>query len=371
MKKKKLTALVCALVLLLAMAVPVMGTNEVPTVYLLATNDKFCDLPGGALPTVVNGVVYVPYSVFDKSATGVDLGVYYGIGLGQTRGTSITLYSRSSSRLIFEVSMGTCQDENGNAMPFRATIQNAVPYVPAAAVCSFFGLQYSFLPTNNRGTLIRISNDAVTMTDSQFLSTGAQAMTLRYNNVLKNMNLPIPTASATPAPASSASPGGEKSDVRVYLAVDASRTDENILPLFPEGVQALFLFSPDALASQSALVRKAVAAGHSVGFTVSGTAAEAEEQLERGNQLLGHIARIRTRIVYAPEELRESLSTQGWLCWRPNVNESASYAILSLVDKARSEVRVQLPESLSAIGRVLPQLREEGYDLRVPIETDL
>ncbi len=369
--KKRPAAFFCALALLLALVLPALGVNDLPTVYLLATNDKFCDLPGGALPTVSNGVVYVPYSVFDKNATGVDLGVYYGIGLGQSRGTSITLYSRSGGMLIFEISMGTCRDGKDTAMPFRAITINAVPYVPAAAVCSFFGLQYSFLPTNNRGTLIRISSADATMTDSQFLSTGAQAMTTRYNNVLKNMNLPVPTASATPAPATSSTPGGAKSDVRVYLAVDASHADESLLSLFPEGVHILFLFSPDSLISQSGLIRKAVAAGHSVGLTVSGDHSEALGQLDAANRLLSHIARIRTRLVYAPAELRETLSADGWLCWQPNVNESASYAILSLVDQARSDVRVQLPESLSTIGRVLPQLREEGYDLRTPIETDL
>lgn len=369
--KKKLAALACAVALLFALSLPALSVNETPAVYILAVNDKFCDLPGGALPTVNNGVVYVPYSVFDKNATGVDLGVYYGIGLGQSRGTTITLYSRSSARLVFEINMGTCQDQSGAAMPFRAITKNAVPYVPAAAVCAFFGLRYSFLPTNNRGTLIRICSADATMTDSQFLSTGAQGMTTRYNNILKSMDLPIPAASATPAPAVTSTPGGEKRDVRVYLAVDASHADESLLALFPADVRILFLFSPDALAGQSALVRKAVAAGHSVGFTVSGSPEEAQEQLARGNRLLGHIARARTRLVYAPEELREDLAAAGWLCWQPNVNESASYAILSLVDKARSEVRVQLPESLSAIGRTVPQLREDGYDLRTPIETDL
>lgn len=367
--KKKLTALACAVALLFALSLPALSVNEPPAVYMLATNDKFCDLPGGTLPTVYNDVVYVPYNVFDKNATGVDLGVYYGIGLGQSRGTTITLYSRSSARLVFEINMGTCQDQSGAAMPFRAITKNAVPYVPAAAVCAFFGLRYSFLPTNNRGTLIRISSGEATMTDSQFLSTGAQGMTTRYNNILKNMDLPIPTT--TPAPIVSSAPGGAKGDVRVYLAVDASHADESLLALFPADVRILFLFSPDTLAGQSALVRKAVAAGHSVGFTVSGSPEEAQAQLERGNQLLSHIARTRTRLVYAPEELREGLTTAGWLCWRPNVNESASYAILSLVDKARSEARVQLPESLSVIGRTIPQLREDGYDLRTPIETDL
>lgn len=368
--KKKLTAIFCALAILLALALPVTGAGSTPAVYILAVNDKFCDLPGGALPVVVNGTLYVPYTVFDKRATGVDLGVYYGVGLGQSRGTTITLYSKDSTNvLIFAVTMGTCQDGEGNTMNFRATIQNAVPYVPAAVVCAFFGLQYSFLPTASRGTLIRISNAAATMSDNQFLSTGAQAMSTRYNNILQSMDLPTPP---TPTPAApTPTPGGEKEDVRVYLAVEADSSSSDLVSAFPDGVQALFLFSPDSLPAQSALVRKAVAAGHSVGLTVSGTEAEALGQLEQGNQLLAHIARTRTRIVSAPEELRETLTNAGWVCWQPNVSEDSSYAILSGVDLKRTVARVQLPASASVIGRVLPQLQEKGYDLRQPLETDL
>lgn len=369
--KKRIFALFCALALLLALALPASGSGAAPTVYILAVNDKFCDLPGGAQPVSVNGTLYVPYTVFDKSATGVDLGVYYGVGLGPS--TTITLYSQSPVRLVFWVNLGTCQDGDGNAMNFRATVYNRVPYVPAAAVCAFFGLQYSVLPTSNRGTLVRISNSAVSMSDSQFLSTGAQAMSTRYNNILQNMDFPSPpdvTPSSPPTPSSN--PGGAKGDVRVYLAVDASAAEADLTSCFPPGTQALFLFSPDSLPAQSAFVRKAVAAGHSVGLTVSSDSLEeALAQLERGNLLLSHIARVRTRLVSAPKELWEDLAAAGWACWQPNVNETTSYAILAGVDLKRAVARVDLPASAPIITRVLPRLREDGYDLRQPLETDL
>ena len=86
--KKRLAALLCAVVLLCAAALP-RAEAAASTVYLLATNDKMCDLPGGLLPVAVSGTIYVPYLVFDKATTGVDLGVYYG--LTQERGTILTL----------------------------------------------------------------------------------------------------------------------------------------------------------------------------------------------------------------------------------------------------------------------------------------
>ena len=89
--KKRPAAFFCALALLLALVLPALGVNDLPTVYLLATNDKFCDLPGDVRPVAVDGTVYIPYSIFDKDITGVDLGVYYGID--QAGDTILNLYS--------------------------------------------------------------------------------------------------------------------------------------------------------------------------------------------------------------------------------------------------------------------------------------
>lgn len=364
--KKRILALFCALGLLLALGLP--AARAANTVYILAVNDKFCDLPNGALPVSVNGTIYVPYTVFDKNATGVDLGVYYGIGL--TRGTTISLYSQSPDILVFSLGMGICQDGEGNTMNFRATTKNSIPYLPAAAVCEFFGLNYSFLPTANRGTLIRISNSAVTMSDSQFLSTGAQAMSTRYNNILRSMGLtedPLPTPSAAPTP--TPTPGGSKSDVRVYPAVDASDATIDLAGAFPAGTRGLVLFSPASLAAQSALVRKVVSAGHSIGLKLDGAEADPLSELERGNELLAHIARTRTRIVSAPDSLSAALTEAGWTLWESNVREGSAAATLAGVDAKRTVARVDLP--VSAVSRVMSQLVKDGYDLRQPLETDL
>ena len=88
--KKRLAPLLCALALVLGVfSFIAWGAGSTPTVYLLAANDKWCDPPTVALPLAVNGTIYVPYTLFDKDATGVDLGVYYG--LKQDRGTILSL----------------------------------------------------------------------------------------------------------------------------------------------------------------------------------------------------------------------------------------------------------------------------------------
>ena len=180
--KKRISALLCSLALVCALILPVWGSSG-STVYLLAVGDKFYD---AYRPVAVNGVVYVPYTIFDRTATGVDLGVYYGIT--PERGTILTLYSLSGM-LTFTMQMGTCEDNLGNSMSLHARWRNAIPYVPAAAVCSFFGLQYSFLPTTDRGTLIRITNpNSPGLADGFFLQSAQGAMAYRYNQIIQSQN---------------------------------------------------------------------------------------------------------------------------------------------------------------------------------------
>lgn len=369
--KKRLPALFAALAILtgaLALALPSFAVTS--TVYILAVNDKFADLT--TLPEAVNGIIYVPYTTFDKEATGEDLGVYYGIRQDRERGSVLSLYSLNGT-LTFAVNQGICTDGDGNTMNFRAVMRNGAVYVPASAVCTFFGLQYSYLPTSDRGTLIRICNASASLSDTVFLSAGSSGMLTRYNAILQSME-PDPTPTPTPTPprpTPTPPAGGNKADVRVYLAVDASEASEELVDHFPNGVRVLFLFTPDSLAGQSALVRKAVAAGHSVGLRVSGTLEETLEQLEQGNRLLSHIARVRTRIAAAPAGLTDALTEEGWLCWQATVTGTTSFTLLANLAAQRRVGKLTLPNDMGIIDRVVAQIRADGYTLRQPLETDL
>jgi len=366
--KPRLTAALCALAVVCALILPLQRVSAA-TVYLLAVNDKMCD----PLPIVVDGTVYVPYTAFDKNVTEVDLGVYYGLD----QGSVLTLYALSG-RLVFSVSAGTCTDNQGNQMSYHAVSRGGTIYVPASAVCGYFGLSYSFLPTSDRGTLIRICNSSANYTDSVFLSSVSRAMSQRYNSIVQAQDpqpSPSPSSPAvTPAPtaAPTAQPGvSGKEDVTVYLAMDASQAGEELLSLFGSE-RVLLLFTPDSLPAQSGLVRRAVAAGHSVGLMVDGDLETALAQLEEGNRLLTHIARIRTRLVSAPEGLTAQLSQAGWRCWQNNISPSDSAAaLLRALESKRSVARLLLPADAYVIGRVLSSLRADGYTLRQPLETEL
>lgn len=376
--KKRFAALFCALALVLGF-LSLSAWGAPTTIYLLAANDKMCDLPGNTLPVAVNGTIYIPYTVFDKDATGTDLGVYYGIK--QDKGTILNLYSLNGN-LTFTVNDSTCTDRDGNVMNFRAVIRNNIPYVPAQAVCSYFNLQYSFLVTPDRGTLIRICNSSASLSDLVFLSAASSAMLSRYNAVLQSMEpqptpavtaTPSPTPTVTPTPSSPPGPtANPKEHVRVYVAIDASEAEGDLTLALPDGFQALFLFTPDSLPGQSALVRRALAGGHSVGLIpTGGTTEEALESLKRGNVLLSHIARTRTRIAAASGELAQALSAEGWRFWQSNVSGSTAATLLANLNTRRTEGRLTLPANSYTISQVTSQIRADGYHCRLPIETEL
>jgi len=380
--KKRAFSLLLALCLLLGVLLPVQRAQAVGTVYLLAVNDKICDLPGGLLPVTVNGTVYIPYTAFDKATTGVDLGVYYGLDM--SKGTVLTLYALSGS-LTFTVDGGQCVDGQGNEMKFRAVIRNRAVYIPASAVCDYFGLTYSFLPTTDRGTLIRISSSSASLSDSAFLNAMALAMTSRYNAIVnKGQPQTTPTPAPTPAqssgpvstPAPTATPDPAevtREDVELFLALDASQAEEGILDLLPQSESSLLLlFTPDSLPAQAGLIRRAVSAGHAIGLTVDETDPEkALAELDRANDLLKHIARTRTPVAAAPAETADALRAQGWLVWEPTVTGSTATALLRDLDAASSPVRLTLPAEPLTVSRVLTKIREDRYDWRSTLETRL
>lgn len=367
--KKSLLSLFCAFLLATAVVFPALGSGSAPSVYILAVNDKVCDLPGRVLPLALNGTVYVPYTAFDKLSTGVDIGVYHG--LDPTEGTTLTLYSMNKI-LVFKVTQATCEDGQGNQMYFHAVKRYGIPYVPISAVCSYFGLTYAFLPTADRGTLVRISNGSARMSDSEFLAAAAPIMLNRYHDALSRMDPTISFSPAnSPAPVHTLTPSGNPDRPPVYLAVDASDLDADLSEVFQDGVYALLLYRPDSLAQHSRQVRKAIAAGNMIGLIVDGAYEEALEQLKRGNDLLTHIARVRTHTVWTSESLAAELKKDGWTCWESDVTGATVNELSNALERRRTATYVMLPSDESILRRAISKLQNDEYPIYMPLETVL
>lgn len=384
--KKRLMTLLCAAALVLGPALVSTARADTVEIYLMAENDQMLTLPVEAMPTWIGGVLYVPYTAFDWTVTGVNLGVSYGRIQGDG-GNSFMLYSLSGT-LTFDLNAGTCVDRSGQQMEMRAVSRNGWTFVPLAPVCSYFGLRYSYTPTNY-GTLIRITNGQERL-GSEFIQYAQDPMRTRYNNYLKQLypetSTPTPQTTPTPTPTPS---GTEPSrpELTVYLSFLCTGGDglEDILDqLDQEGVRALFLFRPEALEASGEQLRRIVGSGHAVGLSVEGTTlAQAEEALARGSALLERLARLTAHTVYleqAGREVSAALSEKGWAVWSPQLDQTGdtraavtrSNALMNAFDSRTGSVRVLLDDgsgTADVLERLLPRMEREDYRTRLALET--
>ena len=392
---KRMLACLCAAVLAVTLLASTQALADTPEIYIMAENDQILmDLPLEAMPAWIGGVIYVPYHAFDWTYTGVNLGVSYG----QDRtGTDykFTLYSLSGT-LIFDINAGTCVEQStGEDMGMKAVLRNGRVFVPLAGVCRYFGLSYSYTPTNY-GTLIRITNGQEWLTTSQFVESATNPMRIRYNDYLKAMGAtssPKPTTSSgggttTPTPSATPSPGEtDQRQLTVALAFQCTGTGaEQLLDALDEaGVRALLFFRPEALAENERAVRRAVGSGHTVGLSVpAGTEKQALEALEEGSRWLEENLHLRTHLALLEEPgdgVTQAVEEAGWACWSgdmdarddgrsQNVQRSA---LLGALEDERGAVRVLMDDSANGVGvleRALPRMEQEGYRFRLLVETD-
>ena len=73
------------------------------TICFVALNDNIPPISGDTIPIWSGGVLYVPYTIFDRTlVNNVDLGVYVS-----RSSTSVTLWNMRQI-LVFDLSAGTC-----------------------------------------------------------------------------------------------------------------------------------------------------------------------------------------------------------------------------------------------------------------------
>ena len=266
--------------------------TQAPAFYQISLNDALPVFSPSVTPLEVNGVIYVPYTIFDKNVTEVDLGVYASESRTGTQYT-VTLYNLRGL-LKFDLNANTCTGRDGENQDMRAIIRSGRVYVPASAVCSYFGLGYSLTPTEY-GTLVRITNGSEYLKGEKFLASAANLMRIRYEEYLQSLNPASPTPAPTPAPVPTPTPArpadGEppeesKREVRVYLAFlcgDGEGLDGILNTLERSQTQALFLFPPEALAQNAASIRRMAGSGHLVGlYTAASGLEDARADLEAG-----------------------------------------------------------------------------------------
>lgn len=389
MKRWKRSA---ALVLVLTMLVTLLNTAQAAgNIYLTAVNENLLELTSDTMPTWSNGVLYVPYTVFDGSYTGINLGI--SSSYSRDEGT-VTLYTLQQM-VVFDLNRGTCYNPlTEQTLSGRAILRNGRPYVPVAAVCSFFGLSYSVIDIDE-GYIVRIKGSGVVLSDYSFVDSAQNSIRNRIRDY-NQANQSQPTPGVLPPTYNPEEPDTEitvpddpvdTDIIPTYLAFsceDFQGLSEILDTLDSRNQRAIFFFDAQGLERQDDLIFRILGSGYSIGLIAQGRSTSATNRLlEEANQTLSQVAYTRTSVVLVPESQREELEAEGWICWDETASAvptqgvgTNTYANQVLKRISGNHTRVYLTlDASSETARVLPtllrRLAEEGYGVSVPLETRL
>ena len=368
--------LAAALVCLTALLTPALAAEDV---YFVSVNDRLRPLTADTMPAWVDGTLYVPASVFDENLTESKLGLY--CNQSQSNDT-VTVYNLRQM-LVFDLVQGNSRNQHtGEIFSDRAITRNGRAYLPVEAVCRFFGLTYSYRHTDF-GYLIRIKSSSVILDDLSFIDAASSLMSDRLRQYQQSQP-PVEQPDGT---------GGQEGDepspvsVRVCLAFvcgSGEAAAEILDQLDAAGGRGLFFFPAQDLAGWDDLVRRVVGSGHCVGLTAQGgSAGETRALLEQGNQALAHIARTAAVTALVPQEQRQELEQEGWVCWDETVSglaregeseSSCASRVLSSIGTRQRTVYLTLDDtdfSAQVLQRLLRRLGSGAYTILTPLETRL
>lgn len=113
-----------ALILALALCLPLVTVSAADTVYFTSMNDSLMGLSDSTMPYWSGGYLYVPASSFN----GRDINVYYSRSADKQ---TLILYSGKRA-LSFDLGQDETYDSYGNIYAERAQLRGGTPYVPVA-----------------------------------------------------------------------------------------------------------------------------------------------------------------------------------------------------------------------------------------------
>lgn len=362
--KKVLLALALCTVLALGIAAPAFGSSG--TIYLMAVNERVLDVTAENMPTVMGGVLYVPYTMLSIRDTGINLGV--SALYSTTRRT--VLVSSGQSGIVFDLQTNTAKDLQDNPVSARAMVRNSMTFLPIDYLCSYFGTISCSRVQSDYGTVVRVTNSAVVLRDPDFVDAAdsllAESLRGYYASITPGATAPVPTVPPTAPPV----------QAEVLLALRWGEQGEELARLLEDrGARALFLFTAGELREQDDTVRRLTAAGHTIGLALTGEDVETcAAQLEEGRRLLGLIARYHALVVSADaldDEGREALRQKGCAVWSPDLlgedYRTGSALVEALVPQAANGVELECGEGNAAFLRsLLAAMDEESCYLRQP-----
>ena len=363
-KKGLLAAALCVL-LALGIAIPVFGSSG--TVYLMAVNERVLEVTGENMPVVMNGILYVPYTMLSRD-TGINLGV--SAQYSTTRRT--VLVSDGKSSIVFDVQASTAQDQQGNPVQARAMVRNSMIFLPIDYLCIYFGSINCSRMYSKYGIVVRVTNASAVLQDSEFVSAADSLLADSLRGYYASIAPPETAAPTVKPPTPTASPV----QAEVLLALRWGEQGEELARLLESrSERAMFLFTVEELRERDDAARRLIAAGHTVGLALTGgDAGTCAVELEEGRRLLAEIARYHALVVSAgalDDKGRETLRKMGCSLWSPSLRgkdyRTGVALVEVLVPKAANQVELECGAGSVAFFRsVLAAMDRESCALRQP-----
>ena len=377
-RKGLLAAALCA-ALALGIAIPAFGSSG--TVYLMAVNERVLDVTPENIPTIMNGMLYVPYTMLSIRDTGINLGV--STQYSTTRRT--VLVSDGQSGIVFDVQANTAKDLQGHTVTARAMVRNSMTFLPIDYLCIYFGTISCSRVPSKYGTVIRVTNKSAVLRDSDFVAEADNLLADSLRGYYASITPPetaAPTAAPTPTPrppvptVPPTAPPAPPIEAEVLLALRWGERGEELARLLEDrGERALFLFTAGELREQDDAARRLIAAGHTVGLALTGEdGSTCAAQLEEGRRLLAEIARYHALVVSAgalDSGGREALRGQGCAVWTPDLlgedYRTGELLVKALAPRAVSGVELECGAGSTAFLRALLEAMDgESCTLRQP-----
>lgn len=357
--KRRIAALLLCVLLVLSIP-PVRAADRV---YFTAVGSYVLPLSDNTMPFWSGGYVYVASSIFTGAAR-EHLGISQVLNNEQGR---LVLYSGGRS-LTFDFSANCALDNDGSAYYPGSIQRNGTVFVPASTVSRYFDLVYSVIEVD-RGSLVWLRQPGYNLSDKLYADAAQYSMNSVYADYIRAKEAVQPDSSSSSgtaprpsAPTGPQDPAAELDGKRIALCLEAGDDAPALLDaLSGYDAGAALFFTTEEMEEQGDILRRAAAAGQSVGILVDAADPErtVEEQLEEGNAALFRATCGKTRLAYiqngGPQALQAARDA-GFRCLQPEVDgyalRGASNA-QSLVQRLSRDGRaaaVWLADSASPVG---------------------
>lgn len=285
MKKRLFILALCLCLLLASLPAAAHADNRLAFVSI---NDT---LP----PELVNcftyygGAIYVPAWIFASYG--------FGIYFSYTAETGTATLYNSSGQLSFDLTTGSTYDDMGNQYTLAGIFWGGSVYVPISYVASYFGtFSFNTIGTDY-GTVLRIKDGRVVLTDSEFVKAAMTLLKQYYNayntdSGKDDVQQPEDTDN-----------GSQHEGSDVIMAFAGLPGEAALEAMEQYDITGCFFLSYEEVLSDPDLVRRLAGSGHSLGVMWDGTD---KESFSRTAELIFEAARVKTVLAAAPEEFAES-----------------------------------------------------------------